>query len=383
MRLGVDGRAGYAIWLGLLALAAGVRGVRVGARPRPGPAAGIAGAITFGGFLLNGYQGAIPSLAPLANLTWFGWTSDHLPLAGQFDWAPLILVAIVVIVLCTVGIEAFVRRDLGATSAIPSPGLPRALARHPRAGGTDGQGEPPDGAGVGHRARPVRPLDRGFRAVVRRAARVGAGLPELLGNDLSRASTSARSVASCSSSSSSSGWSWSGLPRQPSSGDGRPMSRPVGSNSCSQRRATVSAGSSPERSVSAAASSSSRSCARSGSGSARPAPAATSSRRSSAHWSLDCLPLALAGIGIAVGGLVGPRAAAPAVAILTIVTWLIDIISPALGLPDAIHGLALTSHFGLPMVGVWDGTGVAASLILAVVGVAVGAWGFARRDLDG
>jgi hypothetical protein len=98
---------------------------------------------------------------------------------------------------------------------------------------------------------------------------------------------------------------------------------------------------------------------------------------------LGLFALALAGIGVAVGGLVGPRAAAPAVAILTIVTWLIDIISPALGLPDAIHGLALTSHFGLPMVGVWDGTGVAASLILAVVGVLIGAWGFVRRDLEG
>src|SRR4029079_4528539 len=81
-----------------------------------------------GGSLMMVYRGALPSLAPLANLTWFGWTSDHLPLAGQFDWVPLILVAIVVIVLCAVGIEAFVRRDLGATSAIPWPGLPRALA---------------------------------------------------------------------------------------------------------------------------------------------------------------------------------------------------------------------------------------------------------------
>ena len=98
---------------------------------------------------------------------------------------------------------------------------------------------------------------------------------------------------------------------------------------------------------------------------------------------LGLYALALAGIGVAVGGLIGPRAAAPTVAILTIVTWLIDIISPALGLPDAVHALALSSHFGLPMVGVWDGTGIAASLILAVVGVAIGAWGFARRDLDG
>jgi len=98
---------------------------------------------------------------------------------------------------------------------------------------------------------------------------------------------------------------------------------------------------------------------------------------------LGLYALALTGIGIAVGGVVGPRAAAPAVAILTILTWGIDIISPALNLPDAVHELALSAHFGLPMVGAWDGTGIAASLLLAIVGVALGAWGFARRDLDG
>ena len=47
----------------------------------------------FGGFILNGYQGAIPALAPFANLTWFGWTTNHLPLAGAYDWPSLSLVA--------------------------------------------------------------------------------------------------------------------------------------------------------------------------------------------------------------------------------------------------------------------------------------------------
>jgi hypothetical protein len=35
------------------------------------------------------------------------------------------------------------------------------------------------------------------------------------------------------------------------------------------------------------------------------------------------------------------------------------------------------------MVGVWDPVGVAASLALAIGGVAVGTWAFARRDLRG
>ena len=73
----------------------------------------------FGGFILNGYRAAIPALAPFANLTWFGWTRNHIPLAGQFDWAPLGLVAVLVVVVFAIGVEAFARRDLGATSADP------------------------------------------------------------------------------------------------------------------------------------------------------------------------------------------------------------------------------------------------------------------------
>ena len=83
------------------------------------------------GFITSGYQTAIPALAPLANLSWFGWTYEHVPLGGEFDWAPVALVAVVAIVLFVIGIEAFVRRDLGATSAIPVPAMPRALVGSP------------------------------------------------------------------------------------------------------------------------------------------------------------------------------------------------------------------------------------------------------------
>ena len=48
-----------------------------------------------------------------------------------------------------------------------------------------------------------------------------------------------------------------------------------------------------------------------------------------------------------------------------------------------IHQLALSSHMGQPMVGAWDAVGVVACLLLAAGGVALGTWGFARRDLRG
>jgi hypothetical protein len=33
------------------------------------------------------------------------------------------------------------------------------------------------------------------------------------------------------------------------------------------------------------------------------------------------------------------------------------------------------------MVGHWDAAGIVASVVLAVIGVGLGAWGFARRDV--
>src|SRR5207245_8674604 len=84
--------AGYAIWLELMALAAGSVAFALAPFLGRGSAVGIAGAIMFAGFILNGYQAAIPELAPLANLTWFGWTSNHIPLAGVDDWPSVALV---------------------------------------------------------------------------------------------------------------------------------------------------------------------------------------------------------------------------------------------------------------------------------------------------
>ena len=58
------------------------------------------------------------------------------------------------------------------------------------------------------------------------------------------------------------------------------------------------------------------------------------------------------------------------------------LLAPPLGLPDVIHQLALTTHFGQPMAGQWDVTGVVACIVLAAGGIAIGAWGVQRRDVE-
>ena len=89
---------------------------------------------------------------------------------------------------------------------------------------------------------------------------------------------------------------------------------------------------------------------------------------------------ALAGIGFAVGGF-RVSVASETVALVVIATYLVDLLVPALDLPDGLRQLALTSHLGQPMVGAWDWPGMLLCAAIAVGGVLVGAWGFARRDV--
>ena len=69
------------------------------------------------------------------------------------------------------------------------------------------------------------------------------------------------------------------------------------------------------------------------------------------------------------------------VCVLVVVMYLIDLIAPALKLPDWVHQLALTAHLGQPMVGVWDAAGIAACIVLAVGGLALAGFGMRSRDV--
>jgi ABC-2 type transport system permease protein len=90
---------------------------------------------------------------------------------------------------------------------------------------------------------------------------------------------------------------------------------------------------------------------------------------------------AIVGIGVAVGGLWRTSLAAEIAALVVVATYLVDLLAPAVKLPDWVHELALTAHLGRPMVGDWDAAGVVACLAILVGGVALGAWGIRRRDI--
>ena len=347
-----------------------------------GAAAGIAGALLFGGYVVTGYRAVVPAFDAVAGLSWLGWTADHVPLAGRSDWASLGLVAVATSILLGIGIVAFVRRDIGITGTTRIPGLPRALL------GTGG------------------PMRRSFGEALPASVAWGVGLgiygllmaaaSRAFVDELAKAPSLMEMVENMLP-----GMDWStpdgflemlfvdfglvliGLAaatlvagRMGDESSGRfelLLSTPV-----SRVRWAVSNGVAAWLGIAVITAFVA----------AALALGMTSAGGEVVTPFVGTLVLALygaalVGVGFAVGGLFGPSLAAWTVAALVIGTFLVDILGPALNLPGWFQDLALSNHVGQPMLGTWDVGGIVACLVLAVGGLALGAWGFRRRDVGG
>jgi ABC-2 type transport system permease protein len=380
--ISVGAAGAYAVWLGLLGLVAGALAFALAQFLGRGAAIGIAGAVTFAGFILNGYQAVLPGLAPIANLTWFGWTTNHIPLAGLYDWPSVALVAVATLILLVIGVEAFVRRDLGATSAVPSPSLPTSLigVNGPigRAAGELLPNALAWGIGLGVFGLLIGGSGKSFSDALQKSPEFLRLLSQVFprielagaGGFLQLLFVEFGLILS--------GLAAATLVANWASDETSGRLEMVMAAPLARMRWVVSGGLGVLVGIAVIVV-----LAAIGIGIGASLTGGDVATPVAGTLVLGLYAVALAGIGIAVGGLVSTGAAAPAVAILTVVIWLIDIIAPPLGLPDAIQQLALTAHYGQPMLGVWDPAGIAASIVLAVGGVAIGAWGFARRDLRG
>lgn len=370
----------FALWLGLMALAAGSLAFALSPFVGRGSAAGLAGAVMLGGFLLNGYQTAIPELAPFANLTWFGWTSNHIPLANQFDWSGIAVTALVSAILLAIGVTAFVRRDLGAGTAIPGPRLPDALLGLKGPFGRAMSERFPTGLGwglgLGLFGLMIASSGASFIAQIgdspefERALRtifpdvdmgtVGGFLQLVfIEFGLVLAGLAAAGLVGGWVSDERSGRLEMLLPT-PVRRSSWPLAGGMAVYAAIALLVAVTAAGIAIGTLTA--------------GGEVGTPVAGT-------LALGLYAAAFAGVGMAIGGLIGPGFAAPAVAGLTLVTWLVDLVGGDLGIADWIHQLALSTHMGQPMVGIWDVGGIVACVALAVIGLAVGTWGFARRDL--
>jgi ABC-2 type transport system permease protein len=377
----VEAAVGYALFLGLLALASG--SVAFALAPFLGRAAagGVAGFVMFAGWFLNGYQVPFPVLSGPANLTWFGWTTSHLPLSGQYDWGSLVPVAITAVVLFAVGVEAFSRRDLGQMSATPGIGLPGPLVgvRGP-IDRSFGERLPVGlawGIGLGVWGLVIAAASRTF------AEQIITDAPELMdvfaqvfpSVDMTSAGGFLQLmfigfgfiIVGFAAATLVSGWA-------SDEGSGRLemlLATP-------QARVRWAVGSGLGVYLAIAAMTVVLAVAV---GVGAVIAASDPLAPMAGAVVLGLYAAALAGVGFAVGGLFWASIAAEAVAVVVTATFLLDLIVPALDVPDWVHQLALTAHMGQPMVGNWDVVGLGACLVLAAGGLVLGAWGFARRDL--
>jgi ABC-2 type transport system permease protein len=324
----------------------------------------------------------VPVLAPFANLTWWGWTYDHTALSGQYDWPPVIAVAVIVVALLVLGIEAFARRDIGTTTAIPAPSMPGFLLGlgHP-ATRAAAIGLGPAiwwGIGLGLFGLVMGGAARSFMEQLRNAPDFMKLLQTIFpGIDYASAGGFLQLLfiefgillAGLAAATFVSGWAADETSGRLEMVLATPLSR--------LRWAVAGAvGMLVDVAVFVALTivGIALGVASSDSDVATPAAGALI---------LGVYAVALVGIGMAVGGVFRSGWAAPFVVIFIVATWFLQLLGPLLGLPELIQDMALTSHFGQPMVGVWTVPGVVAALLIGVGGAAIGAVGFARRDLRG
>jgi ABC-2 type transport system permease protein len=370
---------GFALWIGLMAIAFGSLAFVVAQYLGRAAAVGIAGGSLVAGWIINGYQASVPALRPLAALTPWSWTYNHVPLAGQYDWVSLIPLAIIPIVLFPLGIEVFARRDLGAASALPLPGMPSiAVGLRGPAGRSFGERLPLAiawGLGMGAfglvLAAASRSLADSFANspdVVTAIQTVFPSFATSAGGFLQLMTQIMFIVVGLAAATLVSGWA---------SDETTGRLEMVLATPLARARWAISTGIGMFGAVTVMtaiiAAGFAIGAALAGSDALTPL---------AGTLALGLFALAATGVGLAIGGMFRTSVAAEIVALLVVVTYLIDLLSPLFKLPDWVRQLALTSHMGRPMIGEWDLVGVVACLALALGGMGLGAWGIARRDVE-
>jgi ABC-2 type transport system permease protein len=373
---------GYALAMGLSGLVAGTLAFALAPFVGRGGAAGISALLLVGSWIVFGYRESVDIFETIQPISWFSWFADHRPIAGLYDWASLIPLAAIVLVAGAIGIVAFGRRDLGDVGAIRLPSRPRGLlglsGPLARSLGERLTGAIAWGLGIGLYAFVIAVSAADLQTVIEETptleqimrlafpnadlSQPGFALQVLfvqLGTLLGGAAAAALVG----------GWA-------SDESEGRLemlLTAPI-----ARFRWMLESGIGTYLAIVVVAVIVGIVTAVSlaGSGDDVLTPLA----------GISVIALyggAVAGIGLAVGGLIRPSLAAPTVVVVIVGMLLIDILGPVLELPGVIQDLSLARHYGEPMIGSWDPVGIAASAALAFGGLLVGAWGFAHRDLRG
>ena len=367
---------GFALWVGFLALFfGGIAWVLAPILGRAGSAgvAGIALAILW---VANGLN----TLGPVADLSPFRWTANHISLIGEYDWPGLALVGVVAAAFLVIGVEVFARRDLGITSGLGLPTLPAGIlgVRGPitRAFGDQLPRALSWGIGLGLFGAVLASLVGPMSAQIASDPSLSSMIKNIFPTfDLASAGgflqlyvTLFYIVSGFAAATFVSKWASDETGGRLEEVLATPLTR-VG---WVVAGAVAAVGSVVVMNLLLAAGI----ALGAGSGGVSAGEAMLGS------ISLGFYAVALIGIGVAIGGVWRTSLAAEIVALFVVATYLVDLLGPPLNLPDWVHQLALTTHFGQPMIGQWDALGPVVCVALFVGGTILGAWGIQRRDIS-
>lgn len=370
----LDSAFGFAAWVGAMAMFFG--GLAFMLSPLLGRAggAGVAGVAMAATWVINGLN-----VSPLFAVSPFAWTFNHVPLVGIFDWPAVVLVLVSGIAFLIVGVELFGRRDLGVTVGLSLPSLPAAVlgVRGPTARAFGEQLPRALAWGIGLGLMGV--LFASFAGLLADQVANIAGIAAVFatifpGVDFNSVGgwmqlyVEILFIAA--------GFAGTTLVSKWASEENDGRLEEVLSAPLTRTRWVISSGIATLAAVVVMTVMLASGVAI---GSALGGLNAGDAILGCA--SLGLFAAAVVGIGFAVGGLWKTALAAEIAAVYVVVTYLIQLIAPAFNAPDSITNLALTAHFGAPMLGRWDVAGVVAAVVIAVAGIALGAWGLRRRDL--
>ena len=369
-----------AAWtVGVLGLVGGAVAFALSSTIGRGTALGIGAVVLVASYLVHSYASIAPAFEAVEPISYFAWTAGHRPLAGVTDWLPMGGVVLLIGGLLAVGTIAFDRSDIGRTKSLPvrGPGLAVGLGgpfgrsvaeRLPSAIGW--------GLGIGLYGMFIASSASAFsealtelpqmeQIVARFYPGVDIGSAEgmlqlaFMGFGLLMVGFAAATLVG--------GWASDESERRLELILAAPITRfrwgVVAGAGVLVGAAIVGILLSTLIAVGATAD-----------GKDPVAPFAGS-------LVAGLYGGALAGAGLAVGGLVRPSWGAVAVASLTVGFYVLNFLGAALGLPDEVVWFSLSSHLGQPLIGEWDVPGLVACAVLAIGGMLVGAWGLSRRDV--
>lgn len=380
-RMALTDSLAHFAYVGLVGLVAGAIAFAAAAFLGRSAGAGVGAIALFTAYLANSYGDLIAAFGRLRPLSWFAWTAGHRPLAGVTDWPSLVGPVLLVIGFFALGVAAFGRRDLGSYVALPRVPVPAFVA---------GLGGPTRrafaerlpaalawGAAIGLYGLLVGTSARSFAALFSQIPQVGAILDRFYPGVDWHAPAGVLQLAFFDSALLAVGLAAAGIVGGATSDEREGRTDLLLATPLSRARFALSAGVGAMTAIGLMV---------------VVIASVTTAGILAVGQAVDAAfvgtlvlglyGVALAGAGFAVAGLLRPGWAGPLIAGLAVGSYLLVLIGRPLRLPQVILDLALNSHYGQPMAGIFDGLGIIASALLAVGGLALGAWGLGRRDLN-